>query len=88
MTNGLNPDVTLCVYKCFINFRAYQGLSQFRQSELVAVAQDFPFCLCFLSVSATDNDRTTEGNINHSFKTPQKMKRFMPLLKVKCLSSR
>ena len=72
MTNELNPDVTLCVYKCFINFRAYQGLSQFRQSELVAVAQEFPFCLCFLSVSATDDDRTTEGNINHSFKTPQK----------------
>ena len=84
MTNELNP----CVYKCFNNFRASRDLSQFRQSELVAVAQEFPFCLCFLSVSATDDDRTTEGNMNQSFKTPQKTKRFMPLLKVKCLSSR
>ena len=34
MTNELNPDVTLCVYKCFNNFRASRDLSQFRQSEL------------------------------------------------------
>ena len=78
MTNELNP----CVYKCFNNFRVSRDLSQFRQSELVAVAQEFPFCLCFLSMSATDDDRTTEGNMNHSFKTPQKTKRFVPLLEV------
>ena len=84
MTNELNPRV----YKWFNNIRASRDLSQFRQSELVAVAQEFPFCLCFLSVSATDDDRTTEGNINDSFKTPPKLKRFVPLLEVKCLSTR
>ena len=34
MTNGLNPDVTLCVYKCFINFAASQGLSQYASQNL------------------------------------------------------